>query len=605
MEYRNGQAIPGTQYRFIRELGAGGHGTVYAVEHTFLEAPAVMKLLHAELVDRDDLAQRMTREARTLAKLRHPNIVEVKDGGISGEAPPRPYFVMESLNGMPLRDLLRQLRGPAGIGILAAIRIMIGMLEGLEHAHRAGVVHRDVKPDNIFLHRASTDLTVPKILDFGIAHLLMAQRTTGRYFLGTPRYAAPEQLRGDAPTPRTDIYSAGLVLYEMLAGEVPYAGITEIGDIMKAHIETPLPSVQQRCPEVPLYLANFVAAMVEKDPANRLPTAFAGAVALREIRARIENEQAGVINDTGFRTEPAPVDSLMFRADRDSAALAQTRVPAAKFDPNAKTRTDGAVVSGDTVIDSRPAGAGTAAASAAPGATPVLRTTVVQAPRVVGGGVQHSIAHAATEFDLPQVTPPMHIAKRAGAIDRNAATNTAAPFMPRSRANFDTERLIDGLGDAPPGDFGAMPSPSPPMQPMQPMQPEHTTGQIAMSRNASLANAPVVAPNALRRQMTAFAITLGVLTLVLVPVFLKVRKVYAPAPAAATSVAPPAAAPAPTPSILVTAEPAAAPVPVPVIASASAAAVVTATATAAPKPAVQKPKKPVVDPNDPSTVPFE
>jgi hypothetical protein len=380
----------------------------------------------------------------------------------------------------------------------------------------------------------------------------------------------------------------------MLAGEVPYAGLTEIGDIMKAHIETPLPSVQQRCPEVPLFLANFVAAMVEKDPANRLPSAFAGAVALREIRSRIEDLQAGVINDTGFRTEPAPIDSLMFRADRDGAGLAATRVQAPKFDPHAKTRTDAPVVGGgDTVVDSRPAGEATG--------TPVMRATVRQAPRVVGGGIQHSIAHAATEFDLPKVAPP-----QAAKIDRNADTNTAAPFMPRSRSNFDTERLIDGLGDAPADFVGAIPSPSQPMQPMQPMQPEHTTGQIAMSRNASVVNAPVVAPSAFRKQMIAFAIALGVFAIVLVPVFLKVRKVLAPTPppAAATSLAPPAPAPTPMPTpttSMTTAEPA----PVEsVVASAS--AVPAATTTAAPKPpAVQKPKKHVVDPNDPSTVPFE
>jgi eukaryotic-like serine/threonine-protein kinase len=311
MHYRHGQTIPGTQYRFIRELGAGGHGTVYAVEHTFLEAPAVMKLLHVELIDRADLTHRMTREAKTLAKLRHPNIVEVKDGGISGEAQPRPYFVMESLNGMPLRDLLRHVKAPGGVGVLPALRIMTGVLDGLEHAHRAGVIHRDIKPDNIFLHRTSTDHTVPKILDFGIAHLLMAQRTTGNYFLGTPRYAAPEQLRGDAPTARTDIYAAGLMLYEMLTGEAPFAEHKEIGDILKAHLEQPLPSVMNACPDAPLYLANFVSMLTAKDPNDRAPTAFAAAVGLREIRSRLENQQAGVLNNTGFKTEPTPMENML------------------------------------------------------------------------------------------------------------------------------------------------------------------------------------------------------------------------------------------------------------------------------------------------------
>ena len=140
-----------------------------------------------------------------------------------------------------MRDLVRHMGG-RGIGVLPALRILIGVLEGLQHAHRAGVIHRDVKPDNIFLHRTSTDVTVPKVLDFGIAHLLIGQRFTGRHFLGTPRYAAPEQLRGESPTPCTDIYAAGLVLHELVTGKAPFGHLKEIGAILQAHLNESLPA---------------------------------------------------------------------------------------------------------------------------------------------------------------------------------------------------------------------------------------------------------------------------------------------------------------------------------------------------------------------------
>lgn len=596
MEYRHGQAIPGTQYRFIRELGAGGHGTVYSVEHTFLEAPAVMKLLHAELVDRGDLAVRMTREAKTLAKLRHPNIVEVRDGGISGESPGRPYFVMEALNGMPLRELLRHVRSPGGVGIMPTLWIMIGVLEGLEHAHRAGVIHRDIKPDNIFLHRTATDVTVPKILDFGIAHLLMAQRTTGRYFLGTPRYAAPEQLRGDTPSARTDIYAAGLVLYEMLTGEVPFADRKEVGDILQAHLGQTLPSMTEKCAEAPLYLANFVASMVAKNPDDRPPTAFAAAVGLREIRSRLEHQQAGVLNNTGFKTEPTPMENMLHAAARDDSGLAVTReeplmisgaAPASAT--SAKARASGGV--NDTVVDSPRSASG------------VSNPTVRYTPRIAGAPVlapgpvpvpvpvDNSVAMANTEIGAPK----RH-------VDRNAATNTAAPIVPRSRPNHDTEMLLRGLSFDPAAYAETEQAP--------PRNEERTTGVIAMSRNASVAATPPVAARGmspLAKQVTAFCLTLLVFAAIGVPVLWNLKKEYGARDDVTKTTAaapPPAAAPAPPP---VAAVPSAAP-----SASASATALaVTATTTAtpapapAPKPRAAQPVKPKIDPNDPSTVPMD
>jgi eukaryotic-like serine/threonine-protein kinase len=621
MQYRHGETIPGTQYRFIREIGAGGHGTVYAVEHTFLEAPAVMKLLHAELVDRGDLTQRMTREAKTLAKLRHPNIVEVRDGGISGEGQPRPYFVMESLDGMPLRELLRH--APGGVGIMPALRIMTGVLEGLEHAHRGGVIHRDIKPDNIFLHRTSTDLTVPKILDFGIAHLLMAQRTTGRYFLGTPRYAAPEQLRGDAPTPRTDIYAAGLVLYEMLTGLAPFAEHREVGAVLKANLEEPLPSVMSACPDAPLYLANFVAMLTAKDPGERPPTAFAAAVGLREIRSRLENQQAGVLNNTGFKTEPTPMENMLHAAARpDDSGLAATReeplvLPSGEKSAIAAVR---AAVSGmsapvapvaasgpgpavsDTVVDA------TRAHPVGSARGPMLNPTIPHTPRVPGLAppIDNSVAMADTQIGAVK-----------NVVDRNAKTNTAAPIVQRSRPNYDTEMLLRGLSFDPAAYAET--------EQAQPRSDDRTPGALAVSRNPSFVTPtpPPASPAAgesglspFARQVMAFCLTLFVIGLIGAPILWKVRKEYGTPADAPPAAAAPIAAPAPPPSPASAAPASAAPAPTtavttPPSASVAAAPEVSATApptaktTPTPPAKPRAPARPKIDPNDPSTIPME
>src|SRR5580700_5680114 len=181
--YQPGTQVPGTVYRVRRLIGAGGMGTVYDVEDTTIGKRFVLKTLHPQLGAREDLARRMQNEARTLARLNHPNIVEVFTAGVTTDDLRLPYYVMERLNGQSLRVVLEK-KGRLDLG------------------HDYGVVHRDVKPDNIFLHRTSAGITLTKLLDFGIVSVLDggSHETAGR-FLGTLRYAAPEQLRGERATP--------------------------------------------------------------------------------------------------------------------------------------------------------------------------------------------------------------------------------------------------------------------------------------------------------------------------------------------------------------------------------------------------------------------
>ena len=191
-DYQAGETIPGTIYQVIRPIGAGGMGTVYDVEDTSIGKRYVLKTLHPELGGREDLARRVNSEARVLARLNHPNIVEVVTAGVTGDDMRLPFYVMERLTGQNLRTVLQK-RGR--LELPHALHIAIDLLDALDHAHDKGVVHRDVKPDNVFLHKTIAGITITKLLDFGIMSLLDggSGETAGR-FLGTLRYAAPEQL---------------------------------------------------------------------------------------------------------------------------------------------------------------------------------------------------------------------------------------------------------------------------------------------------------------------------------------------------------------------------------------------------------------------------
>src|SRR4029077_5380265 len=167
-EYQPGQAIPGTVYRVHRVLGAGGMGTVYDVEDTSVGKRYVLKRLHGDLADRTDLAARLAREARALAKLQHPNIVEVYTSGTTQDSMRLPYYVMERLQGQSLRTVLER---KGRLTVEQACDIGIDLLDALDHAHEFGIIHRDVKPDNIFITRGRDGRSLAKLLDFGIIKL--------------------------------------------------------------------------------------------------------------------------------------------------------------------------------------------------------------------------------------------------------------------------------------------------------------------------------------------------------------------------------------------------------------------------------------------------
>jgi serine/threonine protein kinase len=308
-DYQPRERVPGTVYRVVRLIGAGGMGTVYEVEDTTIGKSYVLKTLHPQLGSRDDLARRMQDEARTLARLNHPNIVEVITAGITADDMRLPYYVMERLNGQSLRSILTK---KGRLDLAHVYHIGIDLLDALDHAHDKGVIHRDVKPDNIFLHRTAAGVTVTKLLDFGIVSMLDGGRneTAGR-FLGTLRYAAPEQLRGDKPSPRTDVYAAALVIYEMVAGRGPFDAEGDSQKIGSAHLHKAPPSVTKHV-TVPKELDSLLLAALSKSPDARPRDAFSFAASLRNLE-RMEGSpprsmppQSGSRPSSRSASKPAP-----------------------------------------------------------------------------------------------------------------------------------------------------------------------------------------------------------------------------------------------------------------------------------------------------------
>jgi serine/threonine-protein kinase len=305
-DYVSEESIPGTVYRVIKPLASGGMGAVYEVEDTTVGKKYVLKTLLPTLGDRQDLARRMAEEARVLAKLAHPNIVEVITAGVTGDEMRLPYYVMERLNGLNLRSLLEK---KGALPQDRVVHIAIDLLDALGHAHDNGVIHRDVKPENIFLHRAPNGTTVTKLLDFGIMRMLDHGKETAGRFVGTLRYAAPEQIRGEKLRPSCDVYAAGLVIYELLAGRGPFDDEPDVHKIAQATLTKEPPPLSTFVP-VSDALAAIVMASLAKDPDARPKEAYAFAASLREL-----------LRGKSLGTDDATAVNLL-------AQLAETRPPA-------------------------------------------------------------------------------------------------------------------------------------------------------------------------------------------------------------------------------------------------------------------------------------
>ena len=252
----------GAQYRVERELGRGGMGVVFQGTDVALDRPVAIKVIHPELAGHETLARRFLSEARTIARLRHPNIVTVHAAG-TGEG--LLFYVMDEVPGETLRArLARERRLPPA----EAARIASDIAAALDAASQAGVVHRDVKPENVLLDSGSGRAM---LADFGIARVLQqadtSERTASGVAVGTPAYMSPEQAAGEEVDSRSDLYSLGVVTFEMLAGSPPFEGPNRV--VVSRHIAEPAPSVRKLRPDTPEPLAAAIAHALEKNPSQR------------------------------------------------------------------------------------------------------------------------------------------------------------------------------------------------------------------------------------------------------------------------------------------------------------------------------------------------
>ncbi|HWN22538.1 MAG TPA: serine/threonine-protein kinase [Gaiellaceae bacterium] len=277
------------RYELKHVVGTGGMSSVYCARDTLLERDVALKILHEHFSEDDDYVERFRREARAAAQLSHPGIVTVID---RGEEDGRQFIVFEFVDGETLKELVER-GGPMPVRRALELGLEIG--RALAFAHQQGLVHRDVKPQNVLLNGDGR----AQVTDFGIARTLDAVgHTETGTVLGTSHYIAPEQARGERVDAQTDVYSFGVVLYELLAGEVPYAGDNFLTVAMK-HVSEPVPSVLERRTDCPLRLASLIEGCMAKEPAER-PASMDEVVAelqacLAELDGRPDGEATMIV----------------------------------------------------------------------------------------------------------------------------------------------------------------------------------------------------------------------------------------------------------------------------------------------------------------------
>jgi tRNA A-37 threonylcarbamoyl transferase component Bud32 len=321
-----------TKYELLGEIGHGGMATVFRARDRRLGREVAIKLIHRHLRDNPEVAERFAREATAVAKLRHPNIVEVFD--VSDDDEPERYLVVEFVRGMTLRERLRH-DGPLTPEVAAAVTHEVGA--GLEHAHRQGIIHRDVKPENVLIETGvgateaaeRTSVRI-KLTDFGIAKLLDAQGVTSTgQVLGSPAHMAPEQIDGSSVDARTDVFGLGVLLYESVAGKLPFTG-DHPAQVLRRVLDGDFVPPERHDARIGASYSRLIARAIAHDPAQRFPSVQAMMDALRAELAVLGFTKLQPLLEGLMRPDPTLHDSLVERlVERGSQARAEGRIAVA------------------------------------------------------------------------------------------------------------------------------------------------------------------------------------------------------------------------------------------------------------------------------------
>jgi serine/threonine-protein kinase len=304
----------GKDYRVLERIGMGGMAVVYLVEHQTLLKRFAAKVLSSQHTSNPEARARFTQEAHAASQLDHENIVSISDFGVTVDG--RPYFVMELLRGLTLADRLEDGR----MTLEEVVAVAVPVARALAHAHAEGIIHRDVKPENIFLVQRSQGRWSVKVLDFGIARLPVNDRMTKTgEALGSPMYMSPEACRGEEVDPRSDIYSFGIVLYLMLVGRVPFSD-ENLLKVLQMQVSSPLPLPTSFNPDLPPALELVLLRALAKDLDERYATMDEFLFALE---AALPADADALLIQAQFGTSVTPFPGTLERVRNSSRMSSQ------------------------------------------------------------------------------------------------------------------------------------------------------------------------------------------------------------------------------------------------------------------------------------------
>jgi len=308
------------KYELLQQLGAGSMGIVYRARDTILDREVALKVMRPETQVENETLERFRREARAGAQLKHPSIVTVYDmGETEGSGT---YIAMELLDGTDWRAALKE-RASLSLGF--KINLIVQVCEGLGHAHRHGIVHRDVKPSNLFIHQKNQ----AKILDFGIARLATSRLTRTGKILGTPNYMAPEQIIGQKCDSRSDLFSAAMVSFEFLSGSHPFQA-----PFIPKRIANDLPDrLTDIDPRLPVELENVLQKAMDKDPEERFQTGEEFASALRGVAATADVSLGQTAAGSGHQDDLTETLTVAYSPDNPTVAAKEQETSGPEFIP--------------------------------------------------------------------------------------------------------------------------------------------------------------------------------------------------------------------------------------------------------------------------------